>query len=477
MFPASDNFYAQWRLRARAANALRDGRDVPPERLLQTIWQYQRLRRDQLRTLDGQTVRVLHPGFGNVEGGPDFRNALVQFGEDKPRSGDVEIDLRPSGWRAHGHDRNRAFQNVILHVVWETDRSAAGDLPILPLYQSLDASLAELSLWLEDEPVQALPAAFQGKCSAPLRELSDSRLKELLDAAAQTRLQAKAAQFQARARHAGWEQALWEGLFRALGYKHNVWPMQCLAETRRRWQRGADSVFTLQVRLLGIAGLLPADLSRPTNEVSLYIRRAWDCWWRERDEFEDCVLPRTAWRRHGLRPANHPQRRLALAAHWLVADNLIPRLERWCGDDLKENQLLPSLTEILQVARDEFWSWRWTLRSRRFGKSQPLLGEKRATDLAVNVILPWLWTRAHEGRKTRLQREIERRYFAWPAAEDNAVLRLARQRLLGGTSRNVARGAAAQQGLMQIVRDFCDHSNAVCENCQFPGLVRQFVVE
>ena len=33
--------------------------------------------------------------------------------------------------------------------------------------------------------------------------------------------------------------AFWGGLFAALGYKHNVWPMQCLAETRSRWTRGA----------------------------------------------------------------------------------------------------------------------------------------------------------------------------------------------------------------------------------------------
>jgi len=105
-------------------------------------------------------------------------------------------------------------------------------------------------------------------------------------------------------------------------------------------------------------------------------------------------------------------------------------------------------------------------------KPQPLLGGTRVTDLAINVILPWLWTRAAEGKNEKLQREIERRYFAWPAAEDNSVLRLARQRLLGGAAKRALRGAAEQQGLMQIVRDFCDHSNAVCEDCQFPDLVK-----
>jgi len=230
----------------------------------------------------------------------------------------------------------------------------------------------------------------------------------------------------------------------------------------------------IQARLLGISGLLPAELARATADGNRYLRRVWDGWWRERDEFEDCLLPRNLWRFHGLRPANHPQRRLALAAHWLFADNLAARLERWCAAAIPDQALLDSLLEMVQVPRDDFWSWHWTFRSARLKKPQPLLGAARVTDLAVNVFLPWLWTRAGEGRNEKLQREIERRYFAWPPAEDNAVLRLARQRLLGGAPRGILGGAFAQQGLMQIVRDFCDHSNAVCDNCQFPELVRKF---
>ena len=465
----SGNFYAQWRLRAGIAIYLRDDHDSPPERLLQAIWQHQRLRREQLMTLDGQCVRLLHPGFCSLEGGPDFRGAVVQIGDAPPCTGDVEVDIRPGGWHAHGHDRNPAFQKVILHVVWDAERAVGGP-PLLPLRNALDAPLAELSLWLEHEPRRALPEKLQGKCSAPLRELTDTQLAELLRAAAHVRLQAKAAQFSARARHVGWEQSLWEGLFRALGYKHNVWPMQCLAEQRSRWTRGADSPIALQARLLGLSGLLPAELSRAQADGDSYLRRIWDCWWRERDEFADVVLPREVWRFHGLRPANHPQRRLALAAHW--AGELPTRIERWCAAAIPDAALLESLFEIFSVDCDEYWSWHWTFRSARLKRSQPLLGAARGTDLAVNVILPWLWTRAGEGKNAQLQREIERRYDGWPPAEDNAVLRLARQRLLGGARRRGLRNAVAQQGCLQIVRDFCDHSNAVCADCGFPELVR-----
>ena len=485
--PRPENFYAAWREPGRTAPTLHDGGSAPSEKLLQAVWQHQRLRRDQLKTTDGKIVRIFHPGFVSVEGGPDFGNAVVQIGDDAPCSGDVEIDLRSSGWRTHGHDRNPNFQNVILHVVWEgTGTPAAGTVRSTPfstlaLQSFLDAPLAELSLSLENEPLRSLPENLRGKCCSPLRELDEPQLAELLRAAARVRFEAKAGHFRTRARHVGWEQVLWENLFRALGYKHNVWPMQHLAESKPTWARGAHPAFELQARLLGVSGLLPDELTRAQKSTDNYLRRAWDCWWRERDGFADCVLPRAAWKFHGLRPANHPQRRLALAAHWLADEKFISKIENWCALETSGGRaalprspakMVDSLREILEVEHDDFWSWHWTFRSARMKKPAPLLGAARVTDLAVNVILPWLWVRAVAGKNEKLQGVIEQRYFAWPAAEDNSVLKLARQRLLGVGKSRALRTAAAQQGLLQIVRDFCEHSNAVCDNCRFPELVR-----
>ncbi len=474
MFPVLASFYAQWRARNGIIPVLRDDADSPPERLLQAVWQHQRLLRDQIKSSDGQSVRVLHPGFLSVEGGPDFRGASVQFGDSPPQSGDVEVDLRSSGWRAHGHDRNPAFKGVILHVVWECERPAAGAPPTLALRQVLDAPLGELSLWLGGEGVQGLPEEFRGRCCAPLRELDAEQQAELLHQAAHVRLRSKAAQFEARARQAGWEQSLWEGLFRALGYKHNMWPMQRLAELRPRWAARSSGPRALQARLFGISGLLPVELTRAESGADSYLRRIWDQWWRERDEFSDCILPRTLWRLHGQRPANHPQRRLALASQWAAAGDLPGRLERWCAAEWLDRALADSLLETLQTGPDEFWSWHCTFRSLRLKRAQPLLGLTRVADLAVNVVLPWLWVRAVEGKNAGVQRALEHRYFAWPPAEDNAVLRLARQRLLGGASARALPTAAAQQGLIQMVRDFCDQSDATCNDCRLPALVRDW---
>ncbi|MBI5800333.1 MAG: DUF2851 family protein [Verrucomicrobia bacterium] len=462
------NLYATWRAQRPGAGPCRE-EGPPPERLLQAVWQHQRLLRDALALADGRTVRVLHPGFLNREAGPDFRDAIVQFGSETPLRGDVEIDLVASGWRAHRHDVNPNFRAVVLHVIWEG--ASADGLPTLALKSRLDAPLGELGEWFGGE-ASARGAELDGKCCGPLRELPRAELDAVLQQAALVRLQLKAAQIAARARQCGWEQSLWEALFAALGYKHNIWPMRRLAEMAGTTE-GELTVEHWQAMLTGWSGLLPAELPRGRGPDAEYLRRLWDTWWRVRERFGEIILPRAAWRMSGLRPANQPLRRLALAAHWLAGRDLPALLERWFTRTVADENLSASLLELLQPAGDDFWSWHWTLKSPRLKKPQPLLGNSRLTDLAVNVILPWLWARAAAGRNPSMLARSEARLLAWPAGEDNATLRLARERLFAGSPpRGLFLRASAQQGLLQIVRDFCGQSNALCEHCRFPELVR-----
>ncbi len=334
--------------------------DTPPESLVQNIWHHQRLRRQELRLLDGRSLRVLHPGFWNHGAGPDFRGAVVQWDREPPVTGDIEIDLQSSGWHGHGHDRNPNFKNVKLHVVWEGDSRTA--LPTLVLKDFLDAPLTELALWLSTDVAHQYPEPLLGSCAGPLRALTETPVEQLLNEAALGRLQRKAADLHARARQAGWAQALWEGMFRALGYKQNIWPMQRLGELRERLAAPELPLVHAQARLLGMSGLLPDDLTRRQRSADSYLRTVWDHWWRERDGFQDSALPKTLWRLQGLRPANHPHRRLALAAHWSRDASLVKRIEQWFAITAPENLLPESLLEILLPKTDEFWGRHWTLR-------------------------------------------------------------------------------------------------------------------
>jgi hypothetical protein len=460
------SLYLEWREHRGQVPALRDQGGFPAERLLQAIWHHQRLQRDSLRLADGRRLWVLHPGFWNRESGPDFRRAVLQIEGQRPSTGDVEVDLHSRCWHQHGHDRNPAFAQVQLHVVWETD--ARPQAPTLVIQSCLDAPLPELASWLDTGAAEDFPEDLLGRCASPLAKLPAEKQADLLRQAALARLERKAVDLEARARQAGWAQALWEGLLRALGYKHNAWPMLRLAELRPLLGGGPPPTrLHWQARLFGVSGLLPSEVG-PAGGANQYLRQVWDLWWRERDQFADVMLPAGLWRLHGLRPANHPLRRLSLAAAWWVEDALPARLDDWFAASWDDRALADSLGRVLQVPEDEFWSWHWTLRSARFKQAQPLLGPSRLADLAVNVLLPWFWARARRGKNSALQDEAARRYLAWPAAQDNSVLRLARQRLLARENRHGFGSAALQQGLLQIVRDFCDHSDSLCSGCEFP---------
>ncbi len=89
--------YARWQRESLGPATAFEGQGTPPERWLQQIWRHQRLRRGELRGLDGRSVQVLHPGFWNRGPGPDFQRAVIQFAEEPPVSGDVEIDVGKVG--------------------------------------------------------------------------------------------------------------------------------------------------------------------------------------------------------------------------------------------------------------------------------------------------------------------------------------------------------------------------------------------
>jgi len=462
-------------------DGLRDG-SPPPERWLQQVWRHQRLRRHALRLGDGSALRVLHPGFWNREPGPDFRGAVIQFGEEPPRTGDVELDLAISGWRNHGHAANRDFAQVILHVVWdETDMDRARP-PVMALQPFLDAPVPELATWLDLEACTALPDNVPGKCSEPLRQLLPEAVTEILRQAASLRRERKATEFAARARQVGWQEALWEGLLAALGYKHNAWAFRRLAELVP-FHSGReptvvdvsnDPPIKVEAHLLGLAGLLPTEMTRVADP---HVRALWDCWWRERDALADQILPQSLWHFGGIRPANRPERRLALAARWHGRRDLPGLIEAWLegASDRSANETLHQLLNLLLPPGLEpapYWDHHWTFRSREMPTPQPLMGAPRITDLAVNVILPWLWARTGAGLpRPELRSAVEYCWGHWPSGEDNAVLRLARQRLFGSQIPRLPARAFIQQGLLQIVRDFCDHSGALCEHCRFPDRV------
>ena len=108
------------------------------EDYLHYLWEFQKWQISGLFTTGGFPVTILSPGMHNHLSGPDFFNSRLVIGEQE-WAGNVEIHLRSSDWYRHGHDSDPAYDNVILHVVWQHDseiyRKDRSTIPVVELQQ------------------------------------------------------------------------------------------------------------------------------------------------------------------------------------------------------------------------------------------------------------------------------------------------------------------------------------------------------
>lgn len=106
------------------------------EAFLHHLWKFKLFDLTHLVTVTGDSVRIVHSGNYSALAGPDFFNAQVVIGTQK-WAGNVEIHLKSSDWYLHHHERDAAYDSVILHVVWEHDaaifRKDNSEIPVLEL--------------------------------------------------------------------------------------------------------------------------------------------------------------------------------------------------------------------------------------------------------------------------------------------------------------------------------------------------------
>jgi len=233
-----------------------------------------------------------------------------------------------------------------------------------------------------------LPLARPGRCHAPLRDLPEENVRNILDAAAQFRLQRKTLRLQRMAEVHGLDEALFQELAAALGYKQNKLPFTLLAQ-RLPLKILRAQPNEIEAVLFGAAGFLAAaDLAKFEPGTRGYLRVLWDCWWPRRAELERLVLPPRTWRLSGTRPLNHPQRRVAalaaIVAGW-------PRLMRSLGKDD-----LSAAREFFLGLEHPYWNFHYTLTSDPSASRMALVGETRIIEILANVVLPLRQLRGRE---------------------------------------------------------------------------------
>jgi hypothetical protein len=221
---------------------------------------------------------------------------------------------------------------------------------------------------------------------------------------------------------------------------------------------------TILAQFLGVAGFLPTKETLPgSSEARAYTKNLWDIWWKYRSELEDKVLTPGTWKLSNIRPANHPQRRLAAMAT-LAAKRRANGIAR---DDLTVE------------TGDSFWTRHFTLGGPKQKKASALIGETRAREIEANVLLPFAFAAANAGDEELGKRTALEAFEKCRPLESNNVLRLASHQLLGAhhDARQLLNTACRQQGLHQVFQDFCLNDRSACQQCLFPQLVANWKFE
>ena len=437
------------------------------ERHLQCVWYDDRLRPADLVTDAGEPVEVASPGRWNLEAGPDFLGAELRIGRRVVR-GDVEVHIRPSDWRAHGHSGDPRYADVVLHVTYHepVGDPAASGLPPHIAGVSLKAPLARRrGFALEDIDISAYPHAVlpatTRPCGVALSRLSRDGWAALLDAAGRHRLRAKAARMRARLDVLGdARQVFYEEAMAMLGAKGNSTPFRKVAELLPlpQWERapGPDAALRRYARLLGTAGLLPDPDSLRHAEARDFAARLRAEWFRTGGG-ADSIRDVAEWTFAGLRPANRPERRLAAAAVLFADDALVTRLlahdapgRGWFRDRLA---LFAGLEPL------PYWAARQSLDSAPGPRPLAALGAARAAVIITNVLVPLRLAEDPDAGDALLGH--------LPPEDLGAPARETAYRLFG-RDHNPAlylRSGLFEQGLLAIHRDFCLRVHGGCENC------------
>lgn len=445
------------------------------EKLMQFVWEHRLWDYSPLQTADGKRVRIIHPGTPNSDSGPDFFNAAVEI-DGQRWAGNIEIHVKASDWYHHGHDRDRAYDSVILHVVLVDDTPVRRpDGRVIPqVTVKCSAAGAARCNMLTAGSSSSLP------CASTIATVDPFFHTEWMTALAMERLYNKSDRIIEFVKHAegDWETAAYITLSRALGFGLNAEPFEVLAKNLplKFLNRHRDELLTMEALVFGQAGLIPP--ARQGEDG--YVGRMREEYRFMARKFNFHPLP-LQWKLSRTRPQNFPHRRLALLAAKIHAGfRLIGRLDDIVAAFYRDRERgeamalsyypdcpappvprIPSLEEIRQefeVPLSGFWATRYTFGGNSGGATPRALTSSSIDRLMINVAIPLVLARATSRGDVATMRLVPDMLASF-RAEDNKDVRLFASAGL------LCRNAFDSQALIELRRSYCEKNK--CIYCRF----------
>lgn len=347
------------------------------EALLHTIWKYRLLQQQEFTGTRGEAIRVVAVGEHNHNSGPDFFNAKISI-NGILLAGNVEIHVKTSDWLRHDHQHDKAYNNLVLHVVYEHDaelqQNQEFNVSVLELKQLVKPSLLDAYRELEHSR-QVIP------CGKSIGAVPDFHWTSWLERLAVERLERKASYMAHVFGYSGndLEETLYIMLCRNFGFKINDDAFELLAKSLPYsiLKRYADNLLRLEALLFGVAGLLdePFEDTYPRllqNEFELL-----------RHKHQLVPLRKEIWKFSKTRPVNFPTIRLSQLAHVFFKSQSLYHLLELYPD-------MQSLQAFFQVGTHAYWEthFKFDASSRRAAKP---LGKTAFQSLVINTVVPFLF--------------------------------------------------------------------------------------
>ena len=390
-----------------------------PEIVLHYIWEKCLWAGYEQRTTDGRLVEILSVGEHNRDAGPDYSHARVRI-DGKEWVGNIEIHVCSSDWTKHRHHLDKAYDNVILHIVRTADKpiwNSRGELvPQCELnYPSDKDYLSDLfaSAQQMDSAVGRIGCAEQLLHEPGL--ITEGWRKTLL----LKRLECKRASIERllEITKGSWEHALYISLARNFGFHTNSLPFEQLAiNTPLSYlQKHRNSLFQLTAILMGQAGLIGEQEKELQKEYAFM-----------QAKFGLTPMDASIWKHGKIHPQNSPELRIRQFAELLYkSEHLLSKILD--TDDLKK------LEELFEVDK---------------------LGKSSVDILLINTVIPYKYAYA----KHRTGNFDAYSVMTKIPAENNTIVR--QWRVLGQQIHN----AADTQALLHLYQNYCQHHE--CINCE-----------
>ena len=203
-----------------------------PESVLQWVWNELLCSTHKLYTTCGKKISIIDQGILNLSDGPDFSQAHILI--DGIRwYGAVELHVHSSAWKQHGHHRDPNYNQVILHVVLDSNPvpivTQNGSKPYtLSLLPHIDTKLH--SFIREFYNKEALP------CASNIHFINNNVFTRQIEKAHKEYFDKKTQDFfqfyeAGELPSTAWKNALIISLFNGLGISNNRGPMEELGRS------------------------------------------------------------------------------------------------------------------------------------------------------------------------------------------------------------------------------------------------------